>query len=106
MQGRKGAGVWTVHGYTEDALASGLPSCLSDLAGWPTSLALSDLMSGGSLVACSEETGVERNWYPAGQPCCGPDAPALMLQPGLPEARVEEGPAVGTGHIRTLHNAL
>lgn len=69
------AGVWTVHGYTEDAWASALPSCLSDLAGWQMSLAQSDLMSGGSLVACSGETGVERNWYPAGQPCCSPDAP-------------------------------
>ena len=76
VQGRKGAGVWTVRGYTEDALASVLPSGLSDLTGWQTSLAQSDLMSRESLVAClEEETGVERKWYPAAQPCCSPDAP-------------------------------
>ena len=76
VKGRKDAGVWTVCGYTEDALASVLPSCLSDLAGWQTSLAQSDLMSRESLVAClEEETCVERNWYPAAQPCCSPDAP-------------------------------
>lgn len=28
VQGRKGAGAWTVRGRTEDALASVLPSCL------------------------------------------------------------------------------
>ena len=57
-------------------------------------------------MACSKgETGVERNWYPAGQLCCSPDAPNWIPKAAA-ESHVEKGTAIGTRYVRTLCNSL
>lgn len=61
----------------------------------------SDLTLGEILAACSEEeTGVERNWSPTGQPYCSLNAPDWIPK-AASESHAEKGIAMGGGY-RTL----